>query len=237
MKELVMAALKAIAGLPADVVEFFTEAQTSLFFGTMVLQIIIFLSLVIYMILRKVFRNDRRKLARTLERFPFYIWTVFFAGYVSFFYDSFIILPFVDGKLEVSPMVDTLEVAVCFVLFNIWTLSFIDKQGLETKRISQIVREIEEEKDEKKRRVRMEEYRLNEQICRKEMLLHRYRGFFLTAACALCAVACIGVAFFDIARGLILGCKLYTELGILAIMVTGAGMFFWFVAVSIIYGV
>ena len=73
MKELIIIALKAIAGLPADIVNFFIEESKNIFFGAMVSQIVIFLLMVIYLILMLVCKNNERKLARIIEKFPFYL--------------------------------------------------------------------------------------------------------------------------------------------------------------------
>lgn len=224
--------IKFLAELPADVAEFFIEAQKSLFFGTLVSQVIIFPLLVIYMVLRKTCKRNRSKLARIIEKFPFCIWAVFFAGYISFFYDTFIVLPFLKEKPEVIQMEYTVEVAICFAFFNFWMLYFINEQEIETKRISLIIKEVEKEKDEKKKWDLMEEYRLDEQTCRKEMILHRYRGLLLTVVGLICAVAGIGSAFFEIVGGVILGREVYMEFGIFAVIVTVLGVFFWVGALS-----
>lgn len=236
MQDLIVVVLKTIAKflaeLPADVAEFFIEAQKSLFFGTLVSQVIIFPLLVTYMILRKTCKRNRSKLARIIERFPFYIWVVFFAGYISFFYDAFIILPFLKEKPETIQMAYTVKVAICFASFNILMLYFVGDQETETKRISLIIKEVEKEKDEKKKLDLMEEYRLNEQTCRKEMILRRYRGLLLTAVGLICTVAGIGSAFFEIVGGVILGREVYMEFGIVAVIVTVLGTFLWVGALS-----
>lgn len=226
MKELIIVVLKAIAGLPADIANFFRETSASMFFGAMVSQIAIFLLLVIYMILRKVYKSNRRKLARIIEKFPFYIWTVFFAGYISFFYDSFVVSPFITEKTETMPM----KVAICFIFLNIWLLYFISEQKIGTKRMSEIVREIEKEKDESKKRNLMEEYSLNEHTCRKEKLIRRYKRLFLITVCLICVVAGIGVAFFEIVGGLVLRSEVYAEFGTLAVIAMLAGLFLWAVS-------
>lgn len=187
-----------------------------------------FLLLVIYMVLRKVYKSNRRKLARIIEKFPFYIWTVFFAGYISFFYDSFVVSPFITEKIETTPI----EITFYFIFLNILPLYFICQQEIQAKRISQIVREIEKEKDENKKRNLMEEYSLNEHACRKEKLIRRYKWIFLKIVCLICAVAGIGVAFFEIVGGLVLRCEAYAEFGTLAVIALLAGLFLWVVSMA-----
>ena len=226
MKELIVVVLKAIAGLPADILNFFRETSANMFFGAMVSQIAIFLLLLIYMILRKVYKSNKRKLARILEKFPFYIWTLFFAGYISFFYDSFVVSPFIAEKIETTPI----EITFYFIFLNILPLYFIGQQEIKAKRISQIVRETEKEKDENKKRNLMEEYSLNEHTCRKEKLIRRYKWIFLKIVCLICAVAGIGVAFFEIVGGLVLRSEAYAEFGTLAAIALLAGLFLWVVS-------
>lgn len=223
MKWLIIVVLKAIAGLPADILNFFRETSASMFFGAMVSQIAIFLLMVIYLILRKIYKSNKRKLARIIEKFPFYIWTVFFAGYISFFYDSFVVSPFITEKTETMPM----KVAICFIFLNIWLLYFISEQKVGTKRMSEIVIEIE-----KKKSGFMEEYKLNEQICRKEKIIRRYKRLFLITVCLICVVAGIGVAFFEIVGGLVLKSEVYAEFGTLAVIAMLAGLFLWAVSME-----
>lgn len=229
MKELIIVALKAIAWLPADIVNFFIEESKNIFFGAMVSQIVIFLLMVIYLILMLVCKNNERKLARIIEKFPFYLWIAFFAGCISCFYDFFVIYPFIEENSETILLADTVKVTIHFIGFNIWVLYFICEceRKTETKRISQIVRKIEKEKDENKKRNLMEEYDLNEQTCRKEKLIRRYKRIFLKIACLICVAAGIGAGFFEIVGGLALRNAEYVDFGIVAVFITGIGVLFW----------
>lgn len=96
--------------------------------------------------------------------------------------------------------------------------------------MSEIVREIEKEKDESKKRNLMEEYSLNEHTCRKEKLIRRYKRLFLITVCLICVVAGIGVAFFEIVGGLVLRSEVYAEFGRLAFIAMLAGLFLWAVS-------
>lgn len=190
------------------------------FFGAIMCQIIFFFLVILFKAVSSEYADNEKKRIHISEKILCILFFVITIENFLFFYSFGAVFPFVEGKIKSIGIITLILFGIIEIfkkyIFNMFCIDASELFGFSTVATDlEIVRNIQEEKIEERKKCLMKWYGVDEKSFRKKEKAYKYfEAYFRVYTCVVCVVY-VGIGLFDLVKGVIVGSWKYAIIGLI----------------------